>query len=105
MMDDDYRPPGGCGSRRKADPRNRITQPQYTPAALAARIEGFVELSAVISEHGIPEQLEVITPLGYGLDEKAIECVREWRVFTDSLSTAPRKGRLFVKFELPPNLN
>jgi periplasmic protein TonB len=54
-------------------------EPQYTKEARDARFQGDVLLDAVIGTDGKPESLEVRSGLGLGLDEKAIECVRQWR--------------------------
>ena len=82
----------------------RVTNPTYTPEALAAKIEGMIELFGTIGEDGIPRDLEVITPLGFGLDQKAVECVQEWR-FTPPVdadgNTINHGGKFFVKFDLP----
>lgn len=56
------------------------SRPAYTEAAHAARIEGTVELLAVIGEDGTPRDIQVQKGLGYGLDEKAIECAARWRL-------------------------
>ena len=61
-------------------------QPEYTAEARAARIEGAVELLVVIGEDGAPHSVQVQKALGYGLDEKAIECVVRWRFKPGSLS-------------------
>lgn len=84
----------------------RVTDPTYTSEALTAKIEGMIELFGTIGEDGIPRDLRVITPLGFGLDQKAIECVREWR-FAAPLDAhgnpISHGGKFYVKFELPTN--
>jgi len=54
-------------------------EPQYTPEALAAKLEGTVLLSLVVDEKGVPQSIHVLRGLGIGLDEKAIEAVSQWR--------------------------
>jgi len=54
-------------------------EPEYTPTARQARIEGDVLLRANISTTGKAENIRVIKPLAHGLDGKAIECLRKWR--------------------------
>jgi protein TonB len=54
-------------------------EPEYTADGRAARIQGTVELLVVIGEDGTPRDLEIQKALGYGLDEKAIQCVAQWR--------------------------
>lgn len=54
-------------------------EPQYTETARQAHIEGVVVLSIVIGPDGVPGNVRVVRPLGYGLDEKAIEAITQWR--------------------------
>ncbi len=52
---------------------------EYTPQALAAKIQGTVRLHAIINESGQATQITVVTPLGLGLDESAVEAFRHWK--------------------------
>ena len=54
-------------------------EPEYTRAARRAGIEGTVLLYAVIGTDGRPQRVRVMKGLGYGLDEKALEAVAQWR--------------------------
>jgi TonB family protein len=36
-------------------------------------------VSLVVGEDGVPRNLYVVRPLGFGLDDKAIEAVAQWR--------------------------
>jgi TonB family protein len=82
------------------------TLPEYTAEARAARIEGTAELLLVIGEDGEPHNVQVQKALGYGLDEKAIECVVRWRfnpgVYQDK--PVPVAATLVVVFRLEPLL-
>src|SRR5215469_16232779 len=53
--------------------------PEYSPEARAARYQGTVKLWAIIGPDGRPHNLRVERSVGMGLDEKAIEAVRNWR--------------------------
>lgn len=53
--------------------------PEYTPQALQAAIEGSVVLEAVISLEGKVAYATVLSPLPAGLDRKALEAVKHWR--------------------------
>jgi TonB family protein len=57
----------------------RRVSPEHSAAARRARIEGTVVLYIEIGTDGRPRDIRVIKPLGYGLDEKAVEAVRRWR--------------------------
>lgn len=54
-------------------------EPEYSEAARKARLGGVVVLYIVIDERGHPVNPRVMTSLGSGLDEKAIEAVLKWR--------------------------
>jgi TonB family protein len=53
--------------------------PEFSERARREKKQGVVTLGLVVNEKGIPENVRVITPLGYGLDEQAIDCARKWR--------------------------
>ncbi len=54
-------------------------EPQYTKEALDAKAEGVVILSSMIGEDGVPSDIKVVRGLGMGLDERAVECLQQWR--------------------------
>jgi TonB family protein len=53
--------------------------PQYTPEAKRASIEGTVVLYIQVYPDGTAHNIKVQSSLGSGLDEKAIEAVKQWR--------------------------
>jgi TonB family protein len=53
--------------------------PDYTPEARASGIQGTVELAVTIGADGLARDFQVTRSLDAGLDQKAIECVKEWR--------------------------
>jgi protein TonB len=57
----------------------RQVQPDYTPEARQAGIEGMVGLTVQINEEGVPVRAGVARSLDAGLDRKAIEAVAQWR--------------------------
>lgn len=59
-------------------------EPSYSPLARADRIQGTVLLQLVVTEKGRTSKIEVISPLGFGLDEKAVEAIEQWE-FTPGL--------------------
>src|SRR5262249_31774709 len=55
-------------------------EPTYTPEALAAKLQGTVILNLVVGADGKPfPDIQITEPLGLGLDESAIDAVRQWR--------------------------
>jgi protein TonB len=54
--------------------------PEYTKEARKAKYEGVCILQLIITPDGYPRDIRVVTPpLGMGLDEKAIEAVKQWK--------------------------
>jgi periplasmic protein TonB len=54
-------------------------KPEYSDEARKVHFQGLVELSVVVLADGKPGRIQLITGPGMGLDEKAIEAVRNWR--------------------------
>jgi len=52
---------------------------EYTEVARKAKIEGAVLIDFTIDEKGIPADLKVVRSLDKGLDEKAIQALKQWR--------------------------
>jgi periplasmic protein TonB len=76
--------------------------PRYSKLAIAARIAGAVVVQATIDREGAVTHVRVLRSLGFGLDEAAVEAVRQWK-----FKPAERFGQpaavlfnLTVKFEL-----
>ena len=53
--------------------------PEYTPEARAAKIHGAVTVNLWVDEQGNVQHARVVRGLGTGLDQKAIEAVRQYR--------------------------
>ena len=53
--------------------------PEYSEEARRAKWQGAVILQVVVDENGVPQNTQVVRPLGLGLDQKAIEAVQKWR--------------------------
>jgi TonB family protein len=68
------------------------SEPDYTEEARIARQEGAVVVQADISPDGRAGNVRLIRSLGLGLDEKAVEAVRQWE-FEEA-----RKGKQKVAF-------
>jgi TonB family protein len=52
--------------------------PEYTTEAHDAKLSGTVLLSVVVGTDGTAHDINVVKPLGMGLDEKAVEAVQKW---------------------------
>jgi TonB family protein len=53
-------------------------EPEFSEAARVAKFQGTVLLQLVVNKEGAPTNIRISRPLGYGLDEKAVEAVRSW---------------------------
>jgi len=56
----------------------RKIEPQYSEEARDAKLQGKVVLGVVVEEDGKIRQAKVLKGLGLGLDEKAVEAVKQW---------------------------
>ena len=59
----------------------REFKPQYTEEARRAKIQGIVEMSAVVLEDGTVGDVTVTKSLDqqYGLDDEAVKAMKKWR--------------------------
>ncbi len=69
----------GPGSALKMPELEDQTEPDYSDEARIGRHEGVVGVEAEIDVDGLPRNLRIVRILGLGLDEKALEAVRQWR--------------------------
>ena len=64
--------------------------PSYTGDAIDAKVEGIVTLQAVSRKNGRADSFKVLSGLGYGLEEKAIqEISSNWRFRPGTLHGRP----------------
>ena len=56
-------------------------KPEYTSDAMRAKVQGTVEVEAVVNVDGSVGQVKIVRSLDdrFGLDQKAIEAVRNWK--------------------------
>jgi TonB family protein len=56
-------------------------KPLYTAGAMRAKVQGIVEVEAIVMPDGTVGQVQVVRSLDdrFGLDDKAIEAVKRWR--------------------------
>lgn len=62
--------------------------PSYTEEARTAKLEGTIVLFAEITSAGSVENVVVLRKLGKGMDESAIETIKQWK-----FSPATKDGR------------
>lgn len=56
-----------------------MEDPVYTEEARTAKVSGDVLLNLVVDENGNPTHVRVVHGIGHGLDEKAIEAVKQYK--------------------------
>ena len=54
-------------------------EPRYSEAARQAKIQGSARIALQVSTDGRVTHMVVVQPLGFGLDEKAMEGLKRWR--------------------------
>jgi TonB family protein len=52
---------------------------RYTREARANGIQGTVLIEVAVDETGTPQDVAVLSPIGFGLDGRAMDAVRQWR--------------------------
>jgi TonB family protein len=55
------------------------TDPEYTEEARKAKYQGQVALSLIVGPDGRPRNVNVVRSVGMGLDQKAVEAVKQWK--------------------------
>ncbi|MFY9751579.1 MAG: energy transducer TonB [Candidatus Acidiferrales bacterium] len=73
--------------------------PTFTDEAVKAKVQGVVELTAVITADGRATQIRVAKGLSFGLDERAVEAVRSWR-FRPAIGPDGRPSAVFSPIEV-----
>ena len=82
----------------------RRPNPEYTPEARAARLEGDVLLDIEILPSGaVADTVKVVRGLGMGLDEKAVVAAMKWRLSPLAPISVPFRTRahILMPFRLP----
>jgi TonB family protein len=54
-------------------------QPEYTEEARLGHLSGVVTLALTVNDDGTTSDIHVVTPVGLGLDESAVSCMRQSR--------------------------
>jgi TonB family protein len=72
-----YRPGNGVDAPRLL----RKVDPQYTPDAMRAKVQGTVEIECIVQPNGTCSNIGVVRSLDpvFGLDREAIKAVQQWR--------------------------
>jgi TonB family protein len=78
-------------------------EPEYSAEALLARLEGSVMIAVSVAPDGAITSLQLLKPLGLGLDEAALNALRFWKFApaTDHGQPAPGIIPVTLQFRLP----
>jgi TonB family protein len=79
-------------------------EPEYSAEALLARLEGRVMIAVSVEPDGTIASLQLLKPLGLGLDEAALQAVQHWKfaAATDHGQPAPGVVPVTLQFRVPP---
>lgn len=82
---------------------NRV-EPMYPEEARKARITGIVIVEATIDRNGVVKNATVLKPLPFGLDQAALDAVRQWTFKPGTLNGEPVDVffNLTINFKLGP---
>jgi len=69
--------PGPVGPGIRPPRALSIVDPKYTDPARKAKINGSVVVAVAINERGSVDDVKIVRPLGYGLDQNAMEAARQ----------------------------
>src|SRR5271155_2000809 len=70
-----YHPGGGVSAPQVI----YAPDPEFSDEARRAKYQGICVVSVIVDAQGNPQHVHVIRPLGMGLDEKAVEAVRQYK--------------------------
>ena len=77
-------------------------EPEYSEEARKAKYQGIVMLAVEVWEDGLAHNIRVLRSLGLGLDEKAVEAVKQWKFSPGKKDGKPVKvlAQIQVSFRL-----
>ena len=75
----------------------RKVEPQYSRQARDAHVQGAAVFEIVIDRQGMPVDITLVSPLGFGLDERAQAAIEQWRFKPGTKDGKPVKIRATVQ--------
>lgn len=70
--------------------------PEYSDEGRKANAQGFVPLAVTVGTDGKPHEIVVEKKLGHGLDEKAVDAVRQWRFEPATIDGKPVEAKIHL---------
>lgn len=94
--------PMQVGGDVQAPVRIHYIEPRYPEVARKARLQGVVIVQAIVNTSGEVENVRVLRGLGMGLDQAAVDAVKQWRFQPATLHgrPVPVYYNLTVNFQL-----
>ena len=82
-------------------PESKV-EPKYSDEARDAKHQGSVLLDILVNSEGLVDDVKIVRPLGYGLDEKAVDAVIQWRFRPATKNGKPvaAKAKVEINFRL-----
>jgi TonB family protein len=79
-------------------------EPKFTSFAEHDKVHGPIRLRLVVDALGAPRRIAIAQPLGYGLDQQAVEAVKKWRFVPGVQGNTPVATGVVVQqdFEFVP---
>jgi TonB family protein len=71
--------------------------PQYSEVARKAGIGGMVRMEAIVQKDGSVQIVRIVRGVGFGLDENAVEALRQWKFHPATQSGAPVRVALNIE--------
>ena len=78
-------------------------EPEFSEEARLAKFQGSLTLAVIVDSSGNTRDIRVVSPLGLGLDEKAIEAVGAWKFEPAVKDARPVAVPVEVEFEFHLN--
>jgi len=74
-------------------------EPEFSESARLARYQGTVTLQLVVNQEGLPTNVHILSPLGCGLDAKAVRAVEGWRFKPAEKQGQPMAAEIAVEVD------
>jgi len=56
-----------------------MPDPQYSKEARQKKKQGTILMETVVGLDGLPHDIRVLRPIGYGLDQQAVKALSQWK--------------------------
>ena len=74
-------------------------EPEFSEPARLAKYQGTVTLQLVVNQEGLPTKIHILSPLGCGLDAKAVQAVEGWRFKPAEKQGQPMAAEIAVEVD------